>query len=229
MRHVDQASSVVSQCKLYLAGIETEVPDTKRHRRYQYRLKTNWSDVPEKYSTAMTGAVCSLAGGVLALAHRPLRDTSEDKKPPGRSRGGAIQAFWSVLYRALQWLRRPRREYIGTSNNKCQRSAMEDTTDRAEAPLMSEHYDGGDEERMADDIALNDDTGSLLERDLRRPGLFVWLLTVTAGISGLLFGCKIPQDESFRCIQGSLTSMQTILESFLQHSSQSEADCQEGS
>jgi SP family myo-inositol transporter-like MFS transporter 13 len=28
------------------------------------------------------------------------------------------------------------------------------------------------------------------EDNLRQPGLFVWLLTFSAGISGLLFGCE---------------------------------------
>lgn len=60
---------------------------------------------------------------------------------------------------------------------------------------MSEEHENGDEEQMPDDIALGDDTGSLLERDLRRPGLFVWLLTIAAGISGLLFGCTAPRPK----------------------------------
>jgi MFS transporter, SP family, solute carrier family 2 (myo-inositol transporter), member 13 len=36
----------------------------------------------------------------------------------------------------------------------------------------------------------DDDQEDHLEGDLRGPGLFVWLLTFSAGISGLLFGCE---------------------------------------
>ena len=39
------------------------------------------------------------------------------------------------------------------------------------------------------EINLNSADG-VLERDLKSPGLFVWLLTFSAGISGLLFGCR---------------------------------------
>ena len=38
------------------------------------------------------------------------------------------------------------------------------------------------------DVGLSD-VSLLLEKNLRHPGLFVWLLTFSAGISGLLFGC----------------------------------------
>lgn len=34
------------------------------------------------------------------------------------------------------------------------------------------------------------DVSLLLEKNLRNPGVFVWLLTLSAGLSGLLFGCE---------------------------------------
>ena len=46
-----------------------------------------------------------------------------------------------------------------------------------------------DEDRNeSEDMDLTD-VSLLLEKNLRHPGLFVWLLTFSAGISGLLFGC----------------------------------------
>lgn len=58
----------------------------------------------------------------------------------------------------------------------------------AEEPLMrpEEHDDPDD---VGNDVDLND-VSLLLEKNLRKPGLFVWLLTFSAGISGLIFGCK---------------------------------------
>jgi SP family myo-inositol transporter-like MFS transporter 13 len=53
----------------------------------------------------------------------------------------------------------------------------------ADEPLMR-HEPSNDEE----DVDLND-VSLLLEKNLRHPGVFVWLLTFSAGISGLLFGC----------------------------------------
>ena len=53
---------------------------------------------------------------------------------------------------------------------------------------------------MGSDIQCLDDTiqdvdlsdvSLLLEKNLRHPGLFVWLLTLSAGFSGLLFGCRV--------------------------------------
>lgn len=55
----------------------------------------------------------------------------------------------------------------------------------AEQPLMRRE---GEEEE--EDVDLSD-VDLLLEKNLRNPGLFVWLLTFSAGISGLLFGCKL--------------------------------------
>jgi len=56
----------------------------------------------------------------------------------------------------------------------------------AEEPLI--RHESGDGERASQDIDHN--VSLLLEKNLRHPGLFVWLLTFSAGISGLLFGCK---------------------------------------
>jgi MFS transporter, SP family, solute carrier family 2 (myo-inositol transporter), member 13 len=56
----------------------------------------------------------------------------------------------------------------------------------AEEPLMR-HEPGNDEEE-GHDVDLSD-VSLLLEKNLRNPGIFVWLLTFSAGISGLLFGC----------------------------------------
>lgn len=43
--------------------------------------------------------------------------------------------------------------------------------------------DVGDEEVELGEVEVE------TEGDLRNPGVFVWLLTLSAGISGLLFGC----------------------------------------
>lgn len=52
----------------------------------------------------------------------------------------------------------------------------------AEEPLLL-NQPGEEEEDEDEDVSV------LLEKNLRKPGLFVWLLTFSAGISGLLFGC----------------------------------------
>jgi len=57
----------------------------------------------------------------------------------------------------------------------------------AEEPLM--RHESRDGERASQDIGTRN-VSLLLEKNLRHPGLFVWLLTFSAGISGLLFGCK---------------------------------------
>jgi hypothetical protein len=53
--------------------------------------------------------------------------------------------------------------------------------DQAQEPLMR------DEEVDEDEL----DTTGALEDGPQKPNLFVWLLTLSAGISGLLFGCKM--------------------------------------
>lgn len=45
------------------------------------------------------------------------------------------------------------------------------------------------DEEVDEDGDLEDAAG--LEEGPQKPNLFVWLLTLSAGISGLLFGCKI--------------------------------------
>jgi len=59
--------------------------------------------------------------------------------------------------------------------------------DPAVEPLMRHEPDTEDD--LTVDVDLSD-VSLLLEKNLRHPGLFVWLLTFSAGISGLLFGCK---------------------------------------
>lgn len=54
--------------------------------------------------------------------------------------------------------------------------------DTANEPLMG-HSADNDEDPALNDVSL------LLEKNLKNPGVFVWLLTFSAGISGLLFGC----------------------------------------
>jgi SP family myo-inositol transporter-like MFS transporter 13 len=58
--------------------------------------------------------------------------------------------------------------------------------DSAHEPLMRPSPD--DENHESQDVDLSD-VSLLLEKNLVNPGIFVWLLTFSAGISGLLFGC----------------------------------------
>lgn len=55
----------------------------------------------------------------------------------------------------------------------------------AEEPLLANQPE---EDTYGDEV--DEDISHLLEKNLRKPGLFVWLLTFSAGISGLLFGCR---------------------------------------
>jgi hypothetical protein len=57
----------------------------------------------------------------------------------------------------------------------------------AEEPLMSSEVDGDENETVVNGL---DDVISNADGSDGPPGAFVWLLTVSAGISGLLFGCK---------------------------------------
>jgi SP family myo-inositol transporter-like MFS transporter 13 len=63
--------------------------------------------------------------------------------------------------------------------------------DQAEEPLIGnrdgDYRSAGEED--GPDLDHSTDP-NLLQEDLPTPGLFVWLLTFSAGISGLLFGCK---------------------------------------
>jgi len=60
--------------------------------------------------------------------------------------------------------------------------------DTAEVPLIANRNDIAG---LDDDVDL-DDVDLLLEKNLKHPGRYVWLLTFAAGISGLLFGCRCP-------------------------------------
>lgn len=60
-------------------------------------------------------------------------------------------------------------------------------TDAAEEPLMQRE---GNAEAHDDDAEQEEHVSLMLEKNLRRPGKFVWLLTLTAGMTGLLFGCE---------------------------------------
>jgi SP family myo-inositol transporter-like MFS transporter 13 len=59
--------------------------------------------------------------------------------------------------------------------------------DRADEPLMG-GGDGLEERAFEDDNRHSRTTAHGLEDGVQHPGLFVWLLTFSAGISGLLFG-----------------------------------------
>jgi MFS transporter, SP family, solute carrier family 2 (myo-inositol transporter), member 13 len=54
--------------------------------------------------------------------------------------------------------------------------------DEADEPLI-----GNGEESYTSNLSTDP---TLLHDSLQSPGLFVWLLTFSAGISGLLFGCE---------------------------------------
>ena len=60
--------------------------------------------------------------------------------------------------------------------------------DTADQPLMGQQPD--DDDRHSSDEIDSPSVSRLLEKNLGQPGLFVWLLTLSAGISGLLFGCR---------------------------------------
>lgn len=67
--------------------------------------------------------------------------------------------------------------------------------DSADEPLMPHEPENDDDPAVAVDLS---DVSLLLEKNLRHPGLFVWLLTFSAGISGLLFGCGYPSTTNRR-------------------------------
>jgi SP family myo-inositol transporter-like MFS transporter 13 len=67
--------------------------------------------------------------------------------------------------------------------------------DSAAEPLMRSESHDADVQGQHEEL---NDVSLLLEKNLRNPGLFVWLLTLTAGITGLLFGCKIPLSAGAR-------------------------------
>ncbi|KAL7624056.1 hypothetical protein AAE478_005613 [Parahypoxylon ruwenzoriense] len=57
----------------------------------------------------------------------------------------------------------------------------------AEAPLISHREDESEDEFHPELTDAEDET---TEWPAGRPGFFIWILTLSAGISGLLFGCK---------------------------------------
>ena len=81
--------------------------------------------------------------------------------------------------------------------------------DRADEPLMRNENGEGDFDE--EEARGHDARGDLkqLEDGLLRPGLFVWLLTFSAGISGLLFGCKllVVVREINRCTNANLLEL----------------------
>lgn len=56
--------------------------------------------------------------------------------------------------------------------------------DRAQEPLIGGDDHGYEDAALAESTDEHEDPSST-------PSLFVWLLTLSAGISGLLFGCMI--------------------------------------
>ena len=62
--------------------------------------------------------------------------------------------------------------------------------DAADQPLMGQQP--GDDARPSEEADLPD-VALLPEKNLGQPGIYVWLLTFSAGISGLLFGCRCSQ------------------------------------
>lgn len=72
--------------------------------------------------------------------------------------------------------------------------ALTDMAGNDEEPLMAGRTDGLGN---VDEVGLWDgEVEEENEGDLRNPGVFVWLLTLSAGISGLLFGCIFPSSLS---------------------------------
>jgi hypothetical protein len=65
---------------------------------------------------------------------------------------------------------------------------MEDPDTQQQAPLISNRDHGDDYEDGLDDAVVGPAT-SLDAGKASSPGLFMWLLTFSAGIGGLLFGC----------------------------------------
>lgn len=64
---------------------------------------------------------------------------------------------------------------------------MEDPDNQQQAPLISNRDHGDDYEEGLDDAV---GPAALLDAGkASSPGLFMWLLTFSAGIGGLLFGC----------------------------------------
>lgn len=65
---------------------------------------------------------------------------------------------------------------------------MEDPDNQQQAPLISNRDHGDDYEDGLDHVTIGP-AASPAAGKARTPGLFMWLLTFSAGIGGLLFGC----------------------------------------
>ena len=116
--------------------------------------------------------------GKLPRASTPTpRDPCEPRS--GSSRSYDSQASRELLHALALFLHSttpPADLYTGSPGPGNGLPAMSDSQD---APLIQRHDDCDAED---DDV----ETRKLAEA---RPGLFVWVLTLSAGISGLLFGC----------------------------------------
>jgi hypothetical protein len=65
--------------------------------------------------------------------------------------------------------------------------------DSADVPLMGEQEDDSLSRHDEDTLSRHDDVEDdyeAIEIALQQPGPYMWALTFSAGISGLLFGCK---------------------------------------
>ncbi len=61
-----------------------------------------------------------------------------------------------------------------------------------DTPLISHQEDDTADDTQSE---ISDAEDTVIEWPAGRPGLFIWLLTLSAGISGLLFGCKYDTPE----------------------------------
>lgn len=65
---------------------------------------------------------------------------------------------------------------------------MEDPDHQQQAPLISNRDHGDDYDDGLDNVAIEPAASPAVGK-ATSPGLFMWLLTFSAGIGGLLFGC----------------------------------------
>jgi len=101
--------------------------------------------------------------------------------------------------------------FLTTATNSI---ALHSMADSADEPLMRHEPETDYDQAVGADLS---DVSLLLEKNLRHPGLFVWLLTFSAGISGLLFGCTYPTPRKQKEMADEI--VQTTQESFPQRSS----------
>jgi hypothetical protein len=72
--------------------------------------------------------------------------------------------------------------------------------------MSNGHDDGHDSDDDADTGRRIAGSDELMLDDTQHPGIFVWLLTFSAGISGLLFGCMYPHFPALLCSSTSLST-----------------------